>query len=194
MAVAIQSLTREYSRQLGKRVSNMTRINELFEAIGMVETQRATEIRELQKELEVCLRQVWDRDEKLAKELARLEDSNQYGSNENGIYRWIRASLPEIAEREREYFENWLAATTCAYIDWENDAIYTYEGDAIVINEDGDVFMEHKLIIRRKEYESDAERNKLIEAYMEKTGYFPGVFRMTQYGDIWPVNTQEKSA
>jgi hypothetical protein len=35
-------------------------------------------------------------------------------------------------------------------------------------------------------------RNGLVERHMEKTGCYPGVFRVTQYGDVFPVNTQKK--
>jgi hypothetical protein len=43
-----------------------------------------------------------------------------------------------------------------------------------------------------KSNSSNAKRNRLIKAHMEKTGCFPGVFRADDHGNVFPVNTQEK--
>jgi hypothetical protein len=59
---------------------------------------------------------------------------------------------------------------------------------------DNGVYLADKCIINESEYKNDGEvdetkRNALIEAYMEKMGYFPGVFRRDRDGSVYSVKT-----
>lgn len=55
-------------------------------------------------------------------------------------------------------------------------------------------------MIPERDYKSDGEdvdvikRNALIEAYMERSGYFPGVFRVDQRGNVSLVDTKNSPA
>ena len=129
-----------------------------------------------------------------------LENSNNYGEDENGwIYAWARFELPEKFKPYTEYFERWIQEQYCYTYDSKNDSLMNSLGpDEIVINEDGDIFMGHKVIIDSKECRDDdgnydrKKRNRLIEEYMERTGYFPGVFKQDHYGNITAINTKEE--
>lgn len=135
---------------------------------------------------------------------SRLEQSNDYTTDQFDGWpcQWIRCEeLSKLDEDDREYFKTWLDETYCAVdIDWNNECLVMRNGPAIIIDENGDVYDQdsRKRIIERNEYLDEAnhvdkdKRNQLIEDYMKRTGYFPGVFTMDKYGNVYPVNTQKK--
>lgn len=135
---------------------------------------------------------VFAKDRAITKALDNLDSASMYDTDSNGeIIRWFRFNgLDDIPENAREYFEEYVQDVACAYVNWNDFTLYTYEGDSIVINDDGDVFECNKLIIDAKAYEDEAERNALIEAHMERTGYYPGVFRQDNHGNIFLVSTR----
>jgi hypothetical protein len=132
--------------------------------------------------------------------ITKLESSDEYGSDEGGIYHWVRAYGMTDDKAEREYLAAWLSEYHCVYADFANDALKAHDGGCLIINEDGDVYDEDsgKRIVDRADYldeegEEDEElRNALIEAWMERTGYFPGVFTHDRHGNVFPVSTLKK--
>lgn len=149
--------------------------------------------------LEDQLRDAWAEHFKahvgLKEDLARLEASRDYGSDECGIYAWVRIQA-EYTDSERDALDEYLCLSEGIRFDKDNDALQRYEGESIVIGEEGDVFLVDspgcgKVIVRAKEYETERERNALIEAWMERNGYFPGVFEESRYGDVRLINTKE---
>jgi len=99
-------------------------------------------------------------------------------------------SYLSLSDDDREYLPEYLSEYHCAYLNDENGSISTSEGDAIVLNDTGDIFDGHDCIISKSDYESELKRNHLIEEYMEKTGCFPGVFESDRNGYLTPINTQ----
>ncbi len=118
--------------------------------------------------------------------------------NDEFVHRWVRfdASTLIVAESklERELLKEYLQDNYSIELDLDNDVAHTAEGPVIAINDDGDVLDQDsgQWIVSRKDYETIAERNRLIEAYMERTGYFPSVVKFGRYGVEGYVNTQAK--
>lgn len=149
---------------------------------------------------------LFDADKILEQDLKNAESASMYQAEEDGIYSWYRMksdlSMFEQYPELKNYFELYVSERGLR-IDWENQCLMNFHGDdCLVIQDDtrhdNGVWQGHKLIIAEKEYKTDdgeidvEKRNAMIEAHMEKTGYFPGVFRITQYGDVYFVNTQKK--
>ena len=57
------------------------------------------------------------------------------------------------------------------------------------------VWLNSKCIIEESSYTDDdgevneTKRNALIEAYMDKSGFFPGVFRTDSHGNVFAIKT-----
>lgn len=99
-----------------------------------------------------------------------------------------------------------LGDLTCARIDFKNSVAVSSDGEVIIVQEpngghrlsDCGVWLDHKKIIDIEEYltkdreVNTVKRNKLIEKYMEKTGYYPTVISLSSYGDVSIVNTLNK--
>jgi len=179
------------------------KIKQLQNKIDSLNAGHTQDIHTLLDILQKEYNKVFDKDKELQKALNSLECSQEYSGDENGIYHWFRYSnLNDIPENEKEYFETYVSEKACCYIDWNNDCLKAYEGESLIIQDDtrhdNGVWLEHKLIIPESDYTNEDNevdkkiRNTLIEKYMEKTGYFPGVFRVDQHGNIFPVNTQPK--
>lgn len=130
--------------------------------------------------------------------VSKLEASNEYTWDKFGeIASWIRMDLSEF-KKCREAFADYMLEEHHTLVDFENDALICSLGPCIVINHDGDVYDQDgdKFFIKKSDYQDDdgelneAKRNELIEAYMEKSGYFPGVFRSDYHGNLFAVKTQ----
>ena len=108
---------------------------------------------------------------------------------------------------QRELLGRYLSEDYNVRADFKNGVALYDIGPCIVIDaEDGDIYDQdsHKVIIKRDEYlrengegrgtEDHELRNRLIEAYMEKTGYFPSVVKMDRYGNAYYVDTRSPEA
>jgi len=154
----------------------------------------------------------FDSNQELQKVLANAESATEYQLDEMGeIESWFRANILEDFSDCREYFENYLSETNCMRVDWVNSCLLNSQGDSLIIQDDcrhrrdNGVWFGHKQVISQSDYWSEEEylnntsgeidtekRNQLIEQYMEKTGYFLGVFRVDRNGNVFLVNTQKK--
>jgi len=137
--------------------------------------------------------------------IERLEccEDVRYGIHaDNLIYSWIRFSeLSNVPEREREYLDTYLTQNRGLSVDWDSTVLIQYLGDdEILVVDDtrssNGVYQSGALIIEEDDYIIDGDcvdetmRNQLIEAHLEKTGYYPGIYRVTCTGDVYPVSTQ----
>lgn len=139
----------------------------------------------------------------LKKAISNAESASQYQGNEAGeIESWYYfPGLSDFLDC-REYFENWLSEHHCMFVDWKNECLLFPQGESIIIQDDcrhksdNGVWLNHKQIIEETEYLDDsgqvneAKRNELIESYMEKSGFFPGVFRVDNYGNVSYIKTK----
>jgi hypothetical protein len=158
---------------------------------------------ELQTKLQTELNKKFDKSKELKTAVAELENSTEYISDDAGeISRFIRFDVPTDFKPFTNELNNWFSEAHGLYLDTgSSPSQYTilksYCGECIVVNEDGDVFDGHKVIIDSDNCKNEdgdydeSKRNEMIEAYMERTGCFPDVLRQTQYGDLFPINTKE---
>jgi hypothetical protein len=182
------------------------RIESLLADRDGLKLKTQAQINEINSKLSLEYDKVFSNDKALIAALNNLGVASEYGLDQYGeIYLWFRyAGLSDVPEHTREFLEEFVSNYNGANIDWDNDCFTLNEGESIVIQDDtrndNGVWLSGKLIIEESEYKDDdgevneAKRNSLIEAYMECTGYFPGVFRVTSYGDVFPVNTQTKQS
>lgn len=161
--------------------------NKIKELEAALDTARA----EFSKERQAVLA-----DSSIYKELEAAFYATKYRmylwSECGGIDEAIRYNaLSKIDEKDREHFAELVCADYGFTIDWDNDVVMQCLGDDnITINDDGDVFEGSKLIISHRNYTDDADRNAQIEAHMEKSGYFPGVFYSDRHGNLTIINTK----
>jgi hypothetical protein len=154
----------------------------------------------IKQELQLAWNKVFDDMSVLRDAITKVEASNEYTWESRGedICSWIRfdtKSFDDCAEYLKEYLRN----EHYVEIDFENDALLYSMGPSIIINEDGDVLDQDgdKWFINKDDYRdedsgdlNEGKRNELIEAYMEKTGCYPGVFRTDRHGNVFAVSTK----
>jgi hypothetical protein len=189
--------------------------DKLFDRLASVESQSQSAVNEVKSLIATELSREWSDWKALHAILESLEsfEGVEYKSDVDGIYAWIRFyGLSDIGKREREYFEDYLSDIGYRP-DFENDCISNYLGDDHYqiqddSRHDNGVWQGHKIVIKESEYrasllneskypdepelsedDDESRRNALIEAHMERSGCYPGVYRVTQYGDVFPVNT-----
>lgn len=154
--------------------------------------KKLNEVNSDASDLETQLQNAWNevfKDSGVIKAMVtKVEASEDYTTTEYGdIASWTRVDLSDF-EDCREYFETYMREYNYIDVDWKNDAIsLSYGPDNLIIQDDtrhdNGVWCESKLVIKESEYTNDdgevdtTKRNELIEAYMEKNGFFPGVFR-----------------
>ncbi len=172
--------------------------------------------RDYRKEIATLLAAKWEDWQELQKAIQDLQSGEkvEYCMGEDGIYACLDFAVNKIELRERSFFKDYLADYSVAY-NFDCDRLESYQGDDNYIvqddtSRDNGVWVGHKCVFKEAEYaakylnqtldedeqeysedEDDKRRNALIEARMEKEGYFPGVFRVTSRGDVFPINTQE---
>jgi hypothetical protein len=170
------------------------KIKELTNQLEEIQTINQTTIDTIKDRLQAEYNKVFNDSKQLATALSNADQASMYQMDANGeVDAWFRfAGLSDYAEC-KEYFEAWLFNDYAMNVDWNNDCILVPQGPAIIINEDGDVLDQDsgKWIINRKDYNSTKELNEKIETWMEEKGYFPGVFSVDRYGNVFHVNTKD---
>lgn len=182
----------------------MDSLNRLFKRRDEISESAATAVGGVDSQIQSILTVIWDDWKQLQTALAALEsyDNVGYQGTEWGIESWTRLSLDAVAERERDYFDNYLADRGTR-ADYENDCLLQSLGDDHYqiqddTRRDNGVWQGTRRVIDESDYldasgdVDEDKRNALIEADMERSGCFPGVFRVTNQGDIYPVDTRKK--
>lgn len=153
----------------------------------------ATEI-----ELQEAYNEVFNAMPLLSEVVTKLEESREYTWDGEEIARWIRFDASDFQDCG-EYFRAYMRDVHCTDVHFEHDALTMRVGPSIVIDDDGDVYDQDsgKFIVSKSDYTADGEkdyvkRNALIEAYMERTGYFPGVFESDRHGNMSKIDTKSK--
>lgn len=162
----------------------------------------------IQKKIQAEYNKVFDDSKTLAKAISNAESASMYQQGYDGeIESWFRFDGLREFQECRDEFEAWLSDNYCMRVDWDNDCLLVSQGDDNLIiqddsyrSRDNGVWQSGKRVIAESEYRNEGDdvdeekRNALIEAHMEKTGYYPGVFRVTQHGDVFEVSTLKKVA
>ena len=168
------------------------KIKQLAKQLQIQKDLMNNKINDIKEKLQKELDAIWKNDSNIKEAIKKLEQSTDFGADEcNEIYTWTRFEL-EPYKKYQEYFENFLMEYYGAYAKFEHDALILFQGECIIINEEGDIFLDDKRIIDAKDYSNETERNELIEKYMNDSGYFPSVLYQGHYGDLSLVNTQNK--
>ena len=148
--------------------------------------------------LQLEYNKLFDKSKELAKAVSFTEQASEYRFDQYGeIQSVYHFSELDLYSECREYLEAWLS-DYCIIVDWNSDCLLFNQGESLIIQDDtrrdNGVWLSGKCVVNETEYKVDGEvdedkRNELIEAHMEKTGYFPGVFRADQHGNVFPVST-----
>jgi hypothetical protein len=194
--------------KMNKQIENLKKTLENLEA-AMTEATRGimAQAAATKQELRNAYFDVFNADKSLKAAISASEMSDNYGSDEFGIYAWTRYAVPSEYQGDADAMDalaNFIEDFGLRF-DAENDTIILHYGDDEIIiqddtRRDNGVWQSGKLIIAESAYTDDSgdvdveKRNALIEAHMERTGYFPGVFRVTRYGDVFFVNTKAKQS
>jgi len=176
-------------------------IETLNEMIKQANNRNSVLVEEYKKRLLGYWTKIFDNDKQLQKDAENAQNASEYGADENGIYSWFRVNtnLTDYTEC-KDYLEEWLSDKYCLTIDWTNNCFVSWQGDDNIIiqddtRRDNGIYQGHKLLFDESEYKNDdneideVKRNELIEKHMEKTGYFPGVFRVDSHGNVFYVKT-----
>ncbi len=170
------------------------KIRTLIEKLNSVKAESQNHIFELDRQLQTEYNKEFSRDKLLSKMVKRLQKSDALELGPNGIYQWISFDVSEYSNC-LDYLKAYLDETYCIRIGEHNDSLELDVGPSLTINHRGDVFDEDsgKFAINAHDYKNVSERNALIEAYMEKTGHFPGVYSVDSYSNVTTADTQKKS-
>jgi Sec7-like guanine-nucleotide exchange factor len=176
--------------------SEITRLNE-----------KLVQLQADQDEIEISLQDAWNKvfenSVVIKAMVAKVENSTDYVFDKYGeIAQETRCYELDEFNGCQEYLENYLQENHSISIEWAYLRLLLNCGsDNLIIQDDSrhdnGVWCEGKCVIEESEYKdentrevNETLRNKLIEAYMEKKGFFPGVFRCDQYGGVFLVNTK----
>lgn len=174
--------------KLGKIKEQMTAIKD--EANKGIEELKAKAAKLVLKGKEAAIKKL----------VSEVESSRELTSvaNDEWLHQWKRVDFSKIIdptdELQREILKEHLSNDHHVDCDFKNDCVSLSIGPVIMIYDDGVVYDQdsQKQILSKKDYESEAERNKLIEAHMEETGCFPAVVRYDYHGNAFYVNTKDK--
>lgn len=175
-------------------------MNALIKSLNAKLAENQSNAFDIESELQLAWNDVFNDMAVIRDAVAKLECSNEYGINEYGdIYSWVRFDTSDF-KRCQIYLVGYMRDAYCVDVDFENDTLVCRHGDDnIVIKDDtrhdNGVWQGQKIVIDESEYKTDGEidetkRNALIQAHMKKTHYFPGVFRVDNYGNVFPVRTK----
>lgn len=134
---------------------------------------------DVQSKIQTEFNAKFNKDKYIQELIKTIQNSDQYWTNEmgdicHGIYNI------DLEKYSNNYYElgEYLSDEHFINLDF-NPGSTLYENlgsEEIIIQRDGIVFIGSKLMLNDFDYNSEQERNQLIEEYMEKSGYFPGVF------------------
>lgn len=175
-------------------------MNRTIKALNKKLLSSAEKAAEIETKLQAAWDKVFEKNAEINKAIVGVQASQEYTWDNYGeISQYIRFYANDFKEC-REYLKTYLRESHYMEIDFQADTLSYWQGFSIVINDDGDVYDQDgdKFFLKKSDYRNEdgdldiERRNELIEAYMEKTGCFPGVFSIDRYGNVFCVNTQNK--
>lgn len=185
----------------------MTNLDVLFASLENAEIRMAAERNSIDDKIQTALNAQYCDWTELHEAISRVQygtDSKYFADECGEIQAWTKfEALSNVPAREHHYLDSYLSEYG-VYIDWSQDILaMSLGGDEITIQSehgrDNGVYQSHKLILDEGDYTIDGDyvdvalRNRLIEEHMERTGCFPEIFSVSQYGDITPVKTTKES-
>ena len=179
----------------------MQELNKLKAELDNIDAESANKTAQVMEKARVIFEKLMKGKEKEVNELVEKVNNTKELTTVNHdehFHQWIRVDFTKFIDLDdkfqRQLLTEYFQDNHCMEVDLKNDCLTMSIGPAIIINDDGDVLDQDSgsWFIKKSEYESEVERNGLIEKYMEKNGYFPSVLRVDNYGNAFYVNTKEK--
>jgi len=177
----------------------MNQFKEMSTELKNLQSVHSSEVQTIEERALELMAKKLDKNKKLKSAIKKLESSKDLCSTEDEYFScWIRFNASDYidtdSELEKRTFDRYLAENYFANIDCNNDALMMSIGPCILINDEGDVLDQDsgKWVIQNTDYETESERNKLIEKYMEKHGYFPSVISCDRYDNAYYMNTKKR--
>ncbi len=180
-------------------------MNSTIANLNVKKLKVASENAAIEMQLQAEYNKVFKDSQEIKELIAQLEQSNKYTLDEYGeIESFVRVRLNDYTDCS-QYLAEYLSDCHCIQVDFDNQVLTSSQGESITIQDDSrrktdnGIWLNSKQIINETAYLDDdnevdeVKRNELIEAYMERTGYFPGVFRVDYYGNVSLVNTNKNS-
>lgn len=173
-------------------------IDKLFETLESLKSDQSKARADIEGKIQSALNIQFKDWKVLQDAIKALDTTSDYGSDEGGIYSWVRFETSEVPEHTRDYLDAYLSDYGI-HLDYKNDSLMSFQGECITVQDDtrfdNGVYDSHQLIIDPSEYTENGDidedkRDYLIETYMDKTGCYPGVFHVTRNGDVYLIPTQ----
>jgi hypothetical protein len=162
-------------------------IEKLTAKLERVRAESSARITKLKEELDAAWKRVFERDKALEAAMTSLEERRaEYGCDEGGYYVWARFEAD--SDYPVQTLDSYLSESSYRY-DHANHALMMYLGGCLVVL-DGGVYDtdSDKWVIGVGEYGYDEnKRDALIEAWMERAGYFPDVLLQDVHGNVSPL-------
>ena len=177
----------------------MSTIKTLIKALECTETEHDKKKGEITAELNALYFEKFKDWKALQHALRDIEVSTEYSNTESGIVTFVRFEAGSLDSYEL-YALNEYVGEHGVYLETDMNTIICFQGDCIVVNSEGDVFLSDgvgsKLILRADSIEGEKgteeyrlNQNAWIEQYMEEEGHFPAVLSEDYYGDLTPIST-----
>lgn len=172
----------------------------LQKKIELIKEENSEKISELRSQALRLLEKKLEKNSELKKLVSKLENSKDLSQVEHDefLHIWTRADFSEFIDTENKFqcelFSDYMSENYNTIVDFKNECVSTSIGPAILINHEGDILDQdsRKWVIKKTEYETEEERNELIEKYMEKTGYYPSIISCDYYGNAFFEDIGEK--
>lgn len=158
----------------------------------------------IEAKLQTAWNKVFSKSKVIKDIVSKFDSSNEYTFDKWGeISSYIRFYDLKDFRECRVYFETYMQDMYSISVDWDNDCLLMNQGECLIIQDDtrrdNGIWLNQKLVIPEDDYTdldetghkevNEVKRNELIEAYMKKTGFYPGVFRVDSYSNITHVKT-----
>jgi len=178
------------TKQATNKLKKLEKTREEYQAMS------TKQFADLEKQTDEILWPIFEKSKDLAKDLKSLEESQNWQFNECGdLDRWARMTFDlKIFDLDDAWgsLSRYLSDQGI-YLDKEHDILLTSGGAHLILNEDNDVYDQDsgKFIVSKQDWQDNDGRqdeNKLhdlLEAWREKNGYFPALFRADHYGNVY---------
>jgi len=153
--------------------------------------EKNTQLMPIQQKLEDEWNKVFIEDLNLIQALESLENTREYGLNEQGIlYKWTCVDVKLLSHGNIEQLERYLIAEGFITLDVKNERFVVLMGEFIGIDADtGNIFWSNNYnqiepIASGTEYSTIEERAAIINAYIGESRVYPPVVCVNIYGDV----------
>lgn len=174
-------------------MKRIDKINKMQAKIDALKTANAQRLDLITADLQVEYNKLFSKHRKLQAAIKALDKSNKLELDEaDEVFQWVRLDLSQFSAESLPFLKSYLNDDLSIEIDIPHENLKYRLGPSLIINADnGDVYDQDadKNVLEGSDYTSKAERNALIETYMKRTGYYPGVYVVDREGSVKHINT-----